>query len=79
MPEEGYDEFQYFITFTDDYTCIIFVKCLQIKNETFQVFKDFLVFIHTQFSIKVQRLRSDNRGEYAGSKFQKKMTDKGMK
>src|SRR5437667_10291032 len=32
---EDYDEFQYFIIFMNDYTCTIFVKCLQIKNEAF--------------------------------------------
>ena len=44
---ENYDEFQYFIIFINDYTYTIFVKCLQIKNEAFQTFKNFYAFIQT--------------------------------
>jgi hypothetical protein len=40
MPE-GYDGSRYFITFTDDYTRIAFVKRLKTKDEAFQAFKDF--------------------------------------
>ena len=42
---KDYDSSQYFIIFMNDYTCTIFVKCLQIKNEAFQTFKNFYVFI----------------------------------
>src|SRR5436190_732980 len=79
MPEEGYDGSRYFITFTDDYTRITFVKRLRIKDEAFQAFKDFCAFIKTQFGVTVRRIRSDNGDEYADSRFQKKMTDKGIK
>ena len=61
---ENYNRFQYFIIFMNDYTCTIFVKCLQIKNEIFQAFKNFYVFIWTQFDVTIWRIRSDNEDEY---------------
>ena len=79
MPEEGYNGSQYFITFTDDYTRIIFVKRLRIKNEVFQAFKDFCAFIKTQFDVTMWRIRSDNKDKYADNQFQKEMTDKEIK
>jgi len=78
MPED-YDGSRYFITFTDDYTRTTFVKHLQTKNEAFQAFKDFYAFIQTQFDVTIQRIRSDNGGEYASKRFQDEMTKKGMK
>ena len=55
------------------------MKCLQIKNQIFQEFKNFVVFIQTQFEITIQRIWSDNEGEYADSWFQDEMTKKDMK
>ena len=50
---KDYDNFQYFIIFMNDYTHTIFVKCLQIKNEAFQAFKNFYAFIQTQFDVTI--------------------------
>ena len=69
MPEEGYDESWYFIIFIDDYTCIIFIKWLRIKDEAFQAFKNFCMFIKTQFNVTMQRIWSNNEDEYADSQF----------
>ena len=79
MLKEKYNKFQYFIIFINDYICIIFVKRLCIKNKAFQAFKDFLVYIHIQFGIIVQKICSDNGGEYMNNNFQKEMIDKNIK
>ena len=76
---EDYDDSQYFIIFTDNYTQTTFVKHLQIKNEVFQTFKNFYVFIQTQFDVTIQRIRSDNEDEYVSKRFQDKMIKKKMK
>ena len=76
---KNYDRFQYFIIFIDDYICTIFVKHLQIKNEAFQTFKNFYMFIQTQFDVTIQRIRSDNEDEYASKRFQDEMIKKEMK
>ena len=78
MPKD-YDDFWYFIIFTDDYTHTIFVKCLQIKNKIFQAFKDFYAFIWTQFDVTIQRIRLDNEDEYISKKFQDEMIKKKIK
>ena len=59
--------------------CTIFVKHLQIKNEAFQAFKNFYVFIQTQFDVTIRRIRSDNEDEYTSKKFQDEMIKKEMK
>ena len=63
----------------NDYTCTIFVKCLQIKNEAFQTFKNFYMFIQIQFDVIIQRIRSDNEDEYVSKRFQDEIIKKEMK
>ena len=76
---ENYGRFWYFIIFTDNYICTIFIKCFQIKNEAFQTFKNFYMFIWTQFDVIIQRIRSDNEDKYVSKRFQDEMIKKEMK
>ena len=76
---EDYDSSKYFMIFTDDFTHTIFVKCLWIKNQVFQEFNNFCVFIQTQFDVRICWLWSDNRNKYADDRFQQYIKTKNIK
>ena len=54
----------YFIIFTDDFICYVWVKVLSIKNEVINVFMQFYLKIKTQFDVKIKQVQSDNKSEY---------------
>ena len=72
----GYDGSRYFVTFTDDYTRVTFVKRLKKRSELYEAFKSFCRLIKTQFNVTVKRIRSDN--EYNSNRLQKFMDKEGM-
>lgn len=55
---------KWFIIFVDDCTRMTWLYLLKRKDEVFTVFKSFHVMIQTQYSTKIQTLRTDNGGEY---------------
>ena len=55
---------KYFITFIDDFMQKTFVYSLTQKAQVFDKFKEFKVFAEDQTGVKLQKLRSDNGGEY---------------
>jgi hypothetical protein len=61
--------FRWFVLFVDDCTRMTWLYLLKHKDEVFGVFKSFHVMVTTQFSAKVQVLRSDNGGEYVNHQF----------
>ncbi|MFV0960692.1 DDE-type integrase/transposase/recombinase, partial [Klebsiella pneumoniae] len=56
--------FQYFITFTDDYTRNIFVYLLKDRSEVPSTIETFITLVEKQYGAKVQTFRSDNAKEY---------------
>jgi hypothetical protein len=71
-----YDGSRYFVTFTDDYTRVTFVKRLKKRSELYDAFKSFGKLIKPQFNVTVKSVRSDN--EYNSNQLQKYMDKKGM-
>uniref|UniRef100_A0A2N9I8R7 Integrase catalytic domain-containing protein n=1 Tax=Fagus sylvatica TaxID=28930 RepID=A0A2N9I8R7_FAGSY len=61
---------RWFVIFVDDCTRMTWLYLLKHKDEVFGVFKSFHIMVQTQFSAKIQILRSDNGGEYVNQPFQ---------
>ena len=71
-------EFQYFITFVDDYSRTTWLYLMKNHSELFSHFRAFCAEIHTQFHVYVQNLRSDNAKEYVSERFQSFMLQHGI-
>jgi len=61
--------FQYFITFTDDFSRYGYVYLMKHKSETFEKFKEFQNEVENQRGKKIKALRSDRGGEYLSHEF----------
>jgi len=61
--------FKWFVFFVNDCTRMTWLYLLKHKDEVFSVFKSFHVMVNTQFSAKIQVLRSDNGSEYVNHQF----------
>ena len=75
---ESFDGFRYFVTFIDDFTRITWLYLLKHKSETFNAFTDFYQLVSTQFSSKIQTLRSDNGSEYMSNKMKQFLSFNGV-
>ena len=51
---------------------------LKNKHEVFEIFRSFHNMIQTQFSAKLQILRSDNDGEYDNAQFHRYFQEHGL-
>ena len=60
---------RWFVTFVDDCTRMTWLYLMKNKSEVFGIFCSFHNMIKTQFSAKLQILRSDNGGEYDNNEF----------
>ena len=56
--------FQYFITFTNDFSRYGFVYLMKHKSESFEKFKEFKNEVQNQLGKSIKILRSDRGGEY---------------
>ena len=56
--------YQYFITFTDDFSRYGYVYLMRHKSETFEKFKEFQNEVENQRGKKIKALRSDRGGEH---------------
>jgi len=61
--------FQYFITFTDNFSIYGYVYLMKYKSETFEMFKEFHNKVENQRGQKIKALRSDREGKYLIHKF----------
>jgi transposase InsO family protein len=61
--------FQYFITFTNDFSRYGYVYLMKHKSETFEKFKEFHNEVDNQRGKKIKALRSDRGGEYLSHEF----------
>jgi len=64
------NQFQYFVLFVDDFSCMTWVYFLKYKSEVLDKFYAFYQMIHTQFGKKIQVLRSNNGGEFVNKSMQ---------
>ncbi|GAA5935079.1 hypothetical protein JCM1841_000793 [Sporobolomyces salmonicolor] len=60
---------RYVVTFVDDFSRRLWVEPLDRKSNVFEAFKRFKAAAETESGRKLQRLRSDNGGEYSSCAF----------
>ncbi|WCJ31560.1 Transposon Ty2-LR1 Gag-Pol polyprotein [Euphorbia peplus] len=78
MSTQARQGFQYFITFTDDYSRFGYVYLMRHKSETLQKFKDFKNEVENQLGKKIKALRSDRGGEYLSQEFDEFLSECGI-
>jgi hypothetical protein len=61
--------FQYFITFTDDFSWYGYIYLMRHRSESFEKFKEFQNEVKNQLGKTIKFLRSDRRGEYLSLEF----------
>jgi len=61
--------FQYFITFTDDFSRYGYIYLMRNKSESFEKFKEFQNEVQNQLGMTTKFLRSDRGGEYLSHEF----------
>ena len=61
--------YNYFITFTDDFSWFGYVYLMRHKSESFEKFKEFRHEVENQLGRSIKALRSDRGGEYPSDEF----------
>ena len=61
--------YEYFITFTDDYSRFGYVYLMRYKSDAFDMFKAFKAEVENQLKKHIKILRSDRGGEYCREKY----------
>jgi hypothetical protein len=59
----------YFLTFIDDFSRCTWVYFLKLKSEVFDKFLAYKALVEKQSGHQIQRLRTDNGGEYVNNNF----------
>ncbi|WZZ65001.1 hypothetical protein YC2023_076371 [Brassica napus] len=70
--------YQYFITFTDDFSRYGYVYLMKHKSESFEKFKEFQNEVQNQLDKKIKALRSDRGGEYLSQAFNDHLRECGI-
>ena len=69
---------KWFVTFIDDFTRMTWLYMIKHKIEVFKIFQVFHRIVQTQFSAKIQVLRSYNGGEYVNQEFRHYFQEYGL-
>ena len=78
MPVETLGGKRYYITFTDDHLCLMYLCTLCQKSKMFVAYQQFEAWLDQQLAVKVHMLHSDWGGEYLGNKFIMYLKRQGM-
>ena len=70
--------YQYFITFTDDFSRYGYIYLMRHKSESFEKFKLFKNAVQNQLGKNIKKLRSDRGGEYLSQNFDDHLKDCGI-
>lgn len=68
----------YILTFTDDYSHMVWVYFLRLKSDTFATFKKFKNLVETQTGKKIKKIRSDRGGEFKSEQFTRLLEENGI-
>ena len=60
------DDYDSFITFTDDYSCYGYIYPIRGRSEALDKFKIFKAEVENQLDKRIEIVRSDRGGEYYG-------------
>ncbi|KAK0607649.1 hypothetical protein LWI29_018134 [Acer saccharum] len=78
MSTQARGGYEYFITFTDDYSRFGYVCLMRHKSDAFDMFKAFKAEVENQLEKHIKILRSDRGGEYLSGEFQQYLIDNGI-
>ena len=78
MPTRSRNHFEYYLTFTDDFSRKSWVYFLKTKSEVFAKFKEFRAIVEKQSGYQIKTLRTDNGGEYVNTVFQEYLVTHGI-
>ena len=70
--------YEYFITFTDDYSRYGYIYLMHRKSEAFEKFKEFRAEAEKQLGKSIKTLRSDRGGEYLSADFMGYLSENGI-
>ena len=70
--------YEYFVTFTDDYSRYGFVYLMCQKSETFDKFQEYKAEAEKQLGVHIKQLRFDRGGEYLFGEFKFYLTQEGI-
>ena len=70
--------YEYFITFTNDYSRYGYVSLMRRKSKTFKKFKEFRAEVENQLGKHIKAIRSDRGGEYLLRDFNNYLTQNGI-
>ena len=70
--------YEYFVTFTDDYSIYGFVYLMHQKSETFDKFREYKAKAEKQLGVHIKQLRYDRGGEYLSGEFKFYLTREGI-
>ena len=70
--------YQYFITFTDDYSRYGYLYMMKHKDESFEKFKTFKNEVQNQLGKSIKALRTNRGGEYLSQDFDDYLKDCGI-
>ena len=74
MSTQARGGYEYFITFTDDYSRYGYVYLMRRKFEAFEKFKKFRVEVENQLGKHIKAIQSDRGGEYLLGDFKDYLT-----
>ena len=70
--------YEYFVTFTDDYSRYGYISLMRQKSETFTKFREYKAEAEKQLGLHIKELRSDRGGEYLSGEFKSYLTQEGI-
>ena len=78
MSTQAKGGYEYFITFTDNYSRYGYVYLMRRKSETFEKFKEFRAEVENQLGKHIKAIQSDQGGEYLLGDFKDYLTQNGI-
>ena len=70
--------YEYFVTFTDDYSRYGYIYLMRQKSETFTKFREYKAEAEKQLGLHIKELQSDRGGEYLSGEFKSYLTQEGI-
>ena len=78
MTIQARGDFEYFISFIDDYSTYGYIYLMRRKSECFDKFKEYKADVEKRYSKSNKTLRSDRGGEYLLGEFRSYLSEVGI-
>ena len=78
MRTESLGKARYFVTFIDNFSRWCVIKTIRNKNEVFQAFKEFKIFVERQTGGNIKSIHTDNGREYLNREFDEFLKKNGI-